>query len=101
MKLESAIKTRLTRKGDALKVEVLVGNERKDVSADFTAIKASAPLKFDIDVHGHGHVIFLGMGENPPEVGFSTRVPGRFWGLVLDRVSSLTKAKAGNKKHEG
>ena len=98
-KLSSGITLTFARSGAKLSMIVQVGSEKYDVSADFAALDATKPQRVDLEVHGHGHVKVYGVGSEMLEYGFRTRVPGRFWGFVLDRAT-LTEAKADKAKPE-
>ena len=86
--LKNAVKLTFARQGKKLKVILKVADEPEgDLSEEFEAFAADAPLSISVDVHGHGHVIvWVGDGEEQ-EYAFTARVPGRLWGLVLDKAT--------------
>lgn len=83
--------------GNKLKAELKVGSESYDVSEAFAAIKADAIPLVEIDIHGHGHSVVWADGKQLDEFAFSTKVPGRFWGLKLVNAT-VASAKAGKAK---
>jgi len=97
--LSSGVEFKLARKGTKLEVALKVESEEYDLSEDFAGVNAAQPFQIAADIHGHGHVI-VELGALPElEYAFTTRVPGKFWGLKLDNgsVTSVVRAAA---KHE-
>lgn len=75
---------------DKLTLE-LTPNKNSDITADFPPQNAAGALTFNIDLHGHGHAKFIGIGD-VKEFGF-TKVTTKFWGMILNKAS-VTKALA-------
>lgn len=95
-RLTSGLNLTFGRKGSELKVNLVVGPEKWDLSGDFFTVPADKPLSVQIDVHAHGHTI-VWVGSDEFEYAFKTKLAGNFWGLALDKVT-LTDARAAKPK---
>lgn len=96
--LENGVSFIFGRNANTLTATLKVGSESYDLSEDFTSVNASTLQNFEIEVHGHGHLI-VGLGNAKLEYSFSTKVPGRLWGLSLKDVT-VTKAQASKATEE-
>ena len=93
------------RSGKVLKVQLLAGNTNDDLSEEFSAVDASAPLRISVDVHGHGHlVVWVGAGGKQ-EYSFDAKLAGLRWGLSLNKASVTgavpDKAKDEDEEEDG
>jgi len=98
-KLENGVSFILGRIGSKLTVTLKVGSEEYDLSEDFSGVDASLNQNFEVEVHGHGHLMVL-LGTTKLEYAFSTKVSGRLWGLSL-KDATVTKAQASKATEEG
>lgn len=92
--LASGAILKFTRTGSQLGMFLIVGSESYDISSDFSTVNAETPQAFEMEIHAHGHVI-IWLGTERFEYAFTTRVPGRLWGLILSDAEVTTARASG------